>query len=196
METVSTITNADIKEMLNESSNGNGYDLYQAAYLAHQARKKAILIEIMRERHSERMFADKEVDEAVIAELIDAAMLCPSSCNRHGVSVTVVKSRDHKALINGVLVGAVGWAYRAPAILLLWGDKEAYKGIREDSYMPYLDAGVMVQQMFLMATAQGLHACYINPNMRPMNVRHFNHVFDGENKVFCGALAIGHPPNQ
>lgn len=166
-------------------------DGYQDKYLAHQERKKAILLEIMRERHSERMFADIEVDEAVIQELIDAAMLCPSSCNRHGVQIKVTADRDDKALLGGLLVGGTGWIHRAPAVLMLFGDPVAYKAGDEINYMVYLDAGVMVQQMFLAATAMGLHACFCNPNRREMNIGHFEKVFGPG--VFCGALAIGWP---
>jgi hypothetical protein len=102
----------------------------------------------------------------------------------------VVKERDTKALLGGILVGGVGWIYRAPVILLLMGNKLAYKAGDEYNYMPYLDAGVIIQQLFLMATAFGLKCAYVNPNIRQINKEHFHKIF-GEG-IFCGAFAVGY----
>lgn len=168
-------------------------DGYQARYLAHQARKRDTLIAVMADRHSDRMYAATPVDEdtrAAVREVID---LCPSSCDRRGVGVIEVDSRDELALLGGLLVGGVGWVHRAPWVLLLLADTAAYKAGGEIDFMPYLDAGVMIQQVMLRATDLGLASAYVNPNIRDQNRDHFRTVFgDG---VFCGAVAIGwsHP---
>lgn len=166
-------------------------DIYQERYLAHQARKKAVLIEIMKQRHSDRMFSDKDVPEKLLDELIGASSLSPSSCDRRGVSITVIEDRDNKDLLGGLLVGGVGWVHRAKYILLIFADPKAYKAEAESSYMPFLDAGVMVQQLLLAATAEGLASCYVNPSVRDSNKDYFQKVFGEE--IFCGAIAIGWP---
>ena len=56
--------------------------------------------------------------------------------------------RDDKALLNGLLVGATGWLYRVPTVLMLFANPEAYKGGDngdEVNYNSYLDAGVIAQ---------------------------------------------------
>jgi len=141
-------------------------DKYQERYVKHQERKKKVLIDIMKERHSNRMFGDQEVEAEKLDELVKLAELCPSSCDRQGVRVKVITDRDQKALLGGVLVGGVGWIHRAPAILLLIGDPVAYKAGDEIKFMPYLDGGVIVQQLGLAATAMGLHSAFANPNIR------------------------------
>lgn len=166
-------------------------DRYQERYLAHQERKQKVLLEIMRERHSNRMFADREVEQGKIDELLKIIDLCPSSCDRHGVGAKLVTGRDEKALLGGILVGGVGWIHRAPAIFLLFADPIAYKAEGEIAYMPYLDAGVIVQQLMLASTAMGLHCAYANPNIREINREHFHKVFGEE--LFCGAFAFGYP---
>lgn len=166
-------------------------DSYQARYLAHQARKREVLRQLLLERHSERAFDDQPVTDDDLAPLLDAADRAPSSCDRHGVSIRVTRSRDDLALLGGLLVGGVGWVHRAPVVLMLFGDPAAYKAPGELAYMPFLDAGVMVGAMYLAATAHGLRCCYINPNIREHNRPHFAAVFgDG---VYCGALAVGWP---
>jgi nitroreductase len=166
-------------------------DVYQERYLAHQARKRDVLIEIMRQRHSDRMFSDEKPSADSLAAILGTKELCPSSCDRQAISVRIVESRDELALLGGVLVGGVGWVHRAPVVLLLFADPAAYKAGDEIEYMPYLDAGVVVQQFWLAATAEGLASAYVNPNVRPMNREHFHQVFgDG---IFCGAFALGYP---
>jgi|SRR5690554_2819018 len=165
-------------------------DPYQERYLAHQARKKRTLIEVMRARHSDRMFADRPVEPQTRAALLEVVDLAPSSCDRRGVSVRVVDTRDELALLGGLLVGGVGWVHRAPLVLLLFGSPLAYKAGNEIEYMPYLDSGVIVQQLLLRATDLGLAAAYINPNIRARDRDHFRAVFgDG---VYTGAVAAGY----
>lgn len=169
-------------------------DRYQKRYLAHQQRKKQVLIDIMKDRHSNRAFSDEPVDQELIEELLEMKTLAPSSCDRQAINCYVVKDRDMKALLGGVLVGGVGWIHRAPVIILLIADPVAYKAGDEVSYMPYLDAGCVIQQLYLTATAQGLHCAYSNPNIRDINKSHFAKTF-GEG-IFCGAFAVGYPPKS
>jgi nitroreductase len=146
---------------------------------------------LIEERHSARVFSDDPIPDDSLDDVLKAAGRAPSSCDRRGVSVKVVTGRDERALLGGLLVGGVGWIHRAPAVLLLMGDPRAYKAGNEISYMPYLDAGAALGQMYLAATAAGLRACFVNPNIREGNLEHFHDVFG--NGVYCGALALGLP---
>lgn len=167
-------------------------DTYQERYLAHQKRKKDVLVALINERHSNRLFSDDPLHPMILDTLIESAQKCPSSCDRHGVKLSLVTDRDKKALLGGLLVGGVGWIHRAPAVILLIADPVAYKAGNEIEYMPYLDAGVIVGQLYLYATALDLHCAFANPNIREFNKAHFSEVFgDG---VFCGAFAVGLKP--
>lgn len=171
-------------------------DKYQERYLAHQDRKKQVLIEIMQERHSNRRFADREVPQELLDELIATKNLAPSSCDRQAILPTVITDRDKKSLLSGLLVGGVGWIHRAPVVILLHADLYAYKAGDEYKYMPYLDAGCVIQQLYLTATAQGLHCAYANPNIRDENKSFFQKRFGGDNLLFCGAFAVGYPADS
>src|SRR5690606_7868572 len=87
-------------------------DPYQQRYLAHQARKRRTLIEVMRDRHSDRMYDDRPVPDDVREQLLEVVELAPSSCDRRGVAVRVVDTRDELALLGGLLVGGAAWAAR------------------------------------------------------------------------------------
>lgn len=166
-------------------------DIYQERYLAHQARKRDVLAELVYERHSERRFADDPVAPDDLAALLDVVRLAPSSCDRKGLRALVIDDRDTKALLGGLLVGGVGWIHRAPAILLLLADRQAYKADDEIKYMPYLDAGVVAGQLALAAEALGLKGCFVNPNVRHAHVPLFRVRFGDE--ILCGAFAVGNP---
>lgn len=166
-------------------------DIYQRRYLEHQQHKKAELIKIMEERHSNRRFSTKEIPQKVIDELLKVVNVAPSSCNRKAIKVKIITDKDQKALLGGILVGGVGWIHRAPVILLITADPKAYKAGEEINFMPYLDGGVVSQQLALMATALGVHGCFTNPNIRDFNKDHYHKIFGPE--ILTMAFAIGYP---
>lgn len=169
-------------------------DVYQERYVRHQAKKAEVLKKIMEERHSNRIFADKEIDADTLTDLMSVRELCPSSCDRQGIKMHAYSERDDKSLLGGLLVGGVGWVHRAPMVILLFGDRNAYKAPGEDTFMPYIDAGVLVANLYLKATAMGLHCAYINPNIREANVEFFKNRFSHHtDDIFCGAFAVGYP---
>lgn len=177
-------------------------DEFQARYLAHQTHKggkRDELITLMKERHSNRRYDDKQLEDKDLNAVLDAMRHVPSSCDRFGVRVKVIQDRDAKTLLNGLLVGGVGWVYRAPTILMLWANPEAYKGGNEGDeveYNSYLDAGVMAYGAMLAATSLGLHTAFVNPQVRPENREFFTERFkpNGWDKaIFCGAVVLGYP---
>lgn len=180
-----------------------GVDEFQSRYLAHQTHpggKRDELIALIKERHSNRRFDDRQVAESELDTLLDALRHCPSSCDRFGVRVKVVQDRDDKALLNGLLVGGTGWIYRTPTVLMLFANREAYKGGDngdEVDYNSYLDAGVMAQTAMLVATSIGLHTAFINPQVRAKDRDYFYQRFSPwDNSLYCGAIAIGYPHKE
>jgi nitroreductase len=58
--------------------------------------------------------------------------------------------------------------------------------------MPYLDAGVIIQTVYLATEALNIGCCYVNPNIREENKEFFKKRFKIEGDVlFCGALVLG-----
>lgn len=183
-------------------------DKYQKRYTAHQERKKEILaskygtndykkytkkeqevfLQVLKNRRSQRAFNREPVDIDRILKLADHR---PSSCDRKGVEMFVLESRDDKDLLSGLLVGGTGWAHRADKIVLLAGNQIAYKSPAERDFMHYIDAGVLVQTLYLIAESMNVGACYINPNIREENKDFFYNRFIPEGYVYCGAMAFG-----
>lgn len=187
---------------------------YQARYLAHQARKRAQITEsigekpkphgvplasvmkVLEHRRSQRLFSGAPVSEKQLEIVLKAACTAPNSCNRHGIRIHVVSDRREKELLGGILVGGVGWIHRADKVLLLLADPIAYASPNEKDFMHFCDAGFVAMAMWLAAEAQGLGACYINPNIGHPDVfrTHFGMVpMKGGSRehIFCGALVLG-----
>jgi len=185
-------------------------DIYQDRYLKHQARKKdslmsnwgteykkykishrAKLLELIESRRSQRIFNRDPIVDDEINTILDAIDKVPSSCDRQGITYIVYNTRDAKDLLGGLLVGGVGWVQRADMIILLFADMQSYKNPAERSNMPFLDAGVVVQQTYLIAEALNIGCCFVNPNIRDGNKKFFNKKFNQSEHLFCGALALG-----
>ena len=157
--------------------------------LTYTPKEKQIFEKILKNRHSSRVFSGDKLTQKEIDTIERQAKMCPSSCDRQGVQLRWVADRDLKDLLSGILVGGVGWVNRADQIILLMADMDAYGSPFERDFMPLLDAGVLIQNIYLICEVMGLKCCYVNPNIRDLNKRHFEERF-GDYK-FCGAMAIG-----
>lgn len=180
--------------------------LYQQRYVAHQARKKQQITENVGEllndweplsqplyaalerRRSQRLFSGLDIAPEALQRVLEAGSWAPSSCNRHGIGIKAVEGRDEKELLGGLLVGGVGWMHRAHTVFLLLADPVAYASPNEKAFMHYCDAGFLAMSMWLAAEAEGLGACYINPNIKHKDV--FDEQF-GKGRIFVGALCVG-----
>ena len=182
-------------------------DIYQSRYLAHQAKKKeqmtgqgeepqhlseympVVAEKLLTHRRSQRLFNSEPIPGEILDKIIGAATYAPNSCNRHGVRLLTVIDRTEKTLLSGILVGGAGWVHRADTVVLFIADPDAYKSPNEKDFMHYCDVGFTAMNMWLMAEAHNVGACYINPNIMPVNKPIFTERF-GEG-IFCGALALG-----
>lgn len=176
----------------------------QQRYILHQGRNKANeLSAIMRARHSNRIFDQKEVEQEVINQLVECTKWTASSCDRRAVRLKLITDRDSKALLGGLLVGGTGFIHRSPAIFLLFADIESYKGGdppgSEVNFNAYLDGGIIIQQLYLMATSLGLNCAVVNPQIRQRNQEHFYNQFKPKgwsNPLFIGAFCFGYPSDE
>lgn len=181
-------------------------DAYQERYLAYQKRrllvhgkKKEIyssqeidsFFRVLNNRKSQRVFNGKPIDLNSMIGIYDAIDRAPSSCDRCAISTIDIRNKDQKDKLSKFLVGGRGWLQNADTILLLLANMVAYKSPAEVEYMPYLDAGVIVENIYLAGEALGIGVCFVNPNVRESDLETFNKLFVGDGLKFCGAVALG-----
>lgn len=190
--------------LTNEATNN-----YQTRYEAHQAKKKNQLAfgdgdlqykkytkreqntvqTVLDNRRSQRVFNTQPITEKELTDILSQANKAPSSCNRHGINITIIRERHDKEFLNGILVGGVGWVYRADTILLFIADPKAYASPNEKDFMHYCDVGFTAMPMWYKAESLNIGASYINPNIREDFKKYFYDRYgDG---IFVGALALG-----
>ena len=187
-------------------------DEFQNRYLEHQERKKELLTafkgvektdysllektvikEVMMNRRSQRIFNKEPIDKKIMGWLYKAIELAPTSCNRQAVYVV----ETNPILAEHFLVGGKKWINNANKVLLLFADKAAYKSPNEKGYMPYLDAGFVGENIYLMAEVLNVGCCFVNPNIREENKSAFQERYGDD--YFCGAIALGNTytkPNE
>ena len=156
-------------------------DEYQVRYLEHMARKSeglsinddverlkkvkdglTHLVYLMESRRSQRKFNKEPLSENEVDLLLQAAVLAPSSCNRQAIYFV----KGNEFLLNEILVGGKNWIRNADQVWLVMGAKEAYKNPAEQGFMPYLDAGFVCENVYLMAEALDIGCCFVNPHIR------------------------------
>ena len=184
-------------------------DVFQQRYLDHQSRKKETLesadvtiepvheleysqeeyralIKILKTRRSQRIFNDIPLLDSEISDILMAIQVSPSSCNRQAVYVKIAEDKDY---IANTLVGGRGWINKADKVLLIFASRDAYKSPNEQGFMPYLDAGVVTQSIYLMSEVLEIGCCFVNPNIREENKQAFIDTYGDD--YFCGAVALG-----
>ncbi|MDH3598551.1 MAG: nitroreductase family protein [Candidatus Tectomicrobia bacterium] len=105
----------------------------------------------IRSRRTVREFKPDPVPDEIVHKLLQAGRWAPSSSNTQPWHFVVVRDRDSIASIGQIATqGAfIGQAPLAIAIVM------------EDARRPQLDAGRALQQMELMAWAEGLGTCFV-----------------------------------
>ena len=118
------------------------------------------LSEVIRNRYSVRQYADKEIPEEVIAQVIEAGMLAPTAKNSQAHRVYVIKSAEGIEKIRNLCRSA----YNAPAVLCFTAcDDEVYRNPFEEGFNSgHQDCSIVATHMMLKAYELGLGTCWVN----------------------------------
>ena len=143
------------------------------------------VISLLENRTSQRNFNSAHITDEQMDHIMYAISLAPSSCNRQAIYIKEVEP----AYAEKMLVGGRGWLNNADRVILLFGDKVAYKSPNEKEFMPYLDAGFVGENIYIICDAIGVGTCFINPNIRVENKEDF--ISTHGDDYFCGGFAFG-----
>lgn len=116
-------------------------------------------------RRSVRWYKQQPVPSDLIQQVINAAALAPSACNRQPYRFIVADDPDRATEIAECAGGTTGFAHQIPAIIVVVGDLSAYPEER-DRHLIYIDASLAAMQLMLAAETLDLSTCPINwPDM-------------------------------
>lgn len=116
--------------------------------------------EIIASRHSVRRFTDKEVDRALIDEMIEEAMTAPSSRNCKSTGFMVVEDKATMEAISQMRESGSAFAAGAAAAIVVLGDAS-----KTDLWLD--NAAISTTFLMLSAVDKGLGSCWIHVNGRP-----------------------------
>jgi len=145
-------------------------------------------------RRSIRKYADREVPDTAVRDLLEAGMAAPSAVAKDPWHVLVVRDKARLAdiargLPNGGMLADAGVG------LVVCGDIDT----AHDHQLSYMlqDCSAMIENILLAATALGLGACWLGVHPRQDRVAHIKALFGlPESIIPLAALAIGWPDDE
>lgn len=112
-------------------------------------------------RYSARAYRPDPVPEALLLEVLEAARLAPSACNRQPFRVIVLTTRGREADL--LRVYPKPWFVAAPLVLAVCSvPSEAWTRSRHDGWSAAeTDATIATDHMLLAAADRGLGTCWV-----------------------------------
>ena len=148
--------------------------------------------QVIHTRRSALAFADRDIDDQVLARLFDAARWSASSSNEQPWRFLVVMRRDEAAfasLVSALAPGNAAWAARAPVLVLTAARREFESRPRPNRHAGY-DLGQSAATLTLTAAAFGL-ATHQMAGFDPDLARQLFTIPD-EFELYS-VIALGHP---
>jgi nitroreductase len=123
-------------------------------------------------RVSIRKFKDKEIPNALMYELLEAARFAPSAYNAQPWRFVIIKEKETKEALKKNDAFQQKFVYEAPVILICCADPEVFPNERlENTYSnpdeiankvgAVRDLTIAVQNLILRAAELGLGTCYV-----------------------------------
>lgn len=111
-------------------------------------------------RHSVRSFSDREVDRAVIDQMIEEAQTAPSSKNCKSSGFMIIDDKSTLEAISQMRESGAAFVKDAPAAVVVLGDSE-----KSDLWVD--NASISAIYLMLSAVDKGLGSCWVHVNGRP-----------------------------
>ena len=141
-------------------------------------------------RKSVRSFDDRDVDEAIINKLLEAARIAPSANNRQEWRFIVVRDAEMRKQLMKAADGQK-FVAKAPVVLICCAETDNHvMKCRQQSYP--IDVAIAIDHITLCAAAEGLGTCWIgafyeDPVKELLNIPKHIRVVE--------LLTIGYPKN-
>lgn len=117
--------------------------------------------ELIRQRYSVRAYKPDPVPEALLTQVLEAARLAPTACNKQPFRVIVLHTAGHEAELRRIYPSE--WFARAPIVLCVCTVRaEAWRRAMYDGKSHAdVDATIAMDHMILAAANLGLGTCWI-----------------------------------
>lgn len=115
------------------------------------------LYEAINARRSVRKYQSVPVEQEKLDRILEAVRLAPSACNLQPWRFVILKSREKRVRMKGILQD---WALEAPLIIVALGNRRtAWQ--RDGESIHQVDVAIAFEHLTLAAAAEGLGTCWI-----------------------------------
>lgn len=120
------------------------------------------VLEAIKKRRSIRKFLPKEIDEAILKEMLTCAILAPSEGNLQPWKFYIVKNRNIKEKLASAALRQ-RFVYEAPVCIVVCADlkKTSPYGERGKTLYCIQSTAAAIQNIMLYATSKGLGTCWV-----------------------------------
>jgi nitroreductase len=152
------------------------------------------LLNFIFSRRSIRRFTNREIPEALLTDLLEAAMAAPSAVGKDPWHFIVLRSRTSidqlaASLPNGAML------HEAAAALVVCGDLDK----AHDQELSFLlqDLSASIENILLAANALGLGACWLGIHPREERIAAVSQQFSlPQNVIPVSGIALGWPAQE
>lgn len=145
--------------------------------------------DLIRKRYSVRKYIDKKVESVKLSQILEAARIAPTGCNKQPFRLIVCD--NHESLQK---IKSAANIYDAPLAVIVCAELDkAWIRPHDGKNIAEIDASIVTTQMMLEATNQGLGSvwiCHFNPQVIISEFRL------PDNLVPINILAIGYADGE
>ena len=122
------------------------------------------IIELIKDRRSVRLFNGKKISQEDILAIIEAGIWAPTGCNNQELRFLTLSKQEE---IDEVMEFKPAFRGVSHAILLfcdmsLFMSRKMYVENKSEKHLPYIDAGLALENMILYAKSKGIDSCIFN----------------------------------
>jgi nitroreductase len=157
-------------------------------------------MELFKERYSCRNYLDKEVEKEKLEQIINAALLAPSACNKQPWRYFVVTSKEILEQLKLQCFGGMinNFVQKVPVLIAVGIKKDIVThtiagGLIKNIPYHYIDVGISTDHLMLKATDIGLATCWIGW----FNKKNAEKILNTTKGVsLCGFIALGYSADE
>lgn len=114
-------------------------------------------LELVKQRASVRKYLDKDIEQADLDIVFEAARLAPTAANRQPVYFKLIPKTDIEKI-----KAVTRYAFNAPLwILIVYDQEKSWKNKYVNEDKGDIDAAIVITHMMLAATDVGLGTCWV-----------------------------------
>lgn len=120
-------------------------------------------LDAIKGRRSIRKFLNKDVEQAKLDKILEAATYAPSARNYQSWEFLVIKDKKQIEKIAKLSLPGMGWYSRAPALIIVCADMNRVAGRDEErkNIFSVQDCANATMNLMLAAHSLGLGTCYV-----------------------------------